>query len=410
MTQFRPLNEKIDELLNQKHLSETNKDLLEEFFDHIRADPNINELRMHKYVSQFNILLDEFIDFDLDKPSKKEMRNVVGKIRSSERAPSTQRTYIVCLKKFFRTIYEFKEDRPKEIQRILNASFMSTPKTKGRKERITAITYEEAIEISEAANNPRDALMPLFFFETGARKNEIRDVRLKDIKLHQNYAEVTVKTLKCDKGPRDLTLVYCIQKLQQWLEQHPGKDNPNAYLFPALHSGYHPRTGEKLTSKGDPVKGKRLNKIFEQLAEKAGVDKSATCHCWRHASATHFGMKWSASRMKYHFGWKKLETAQAYIQENPQRAKKERLRESGIEVEDNGKAFSGTKTCGRCGETWPLTQKYCGNCSLALDQDAAEELKKVEKDAGQTIVQKRMEEGISQDEIDKIAEQVEKRI
>lgn len=102
--------------------------------------------------------------------------------------------------------------------------------------------------------------------------------------MNQKYVDVEVPTLKDDKGPRTLTLTKCVGLLQQWLEEHPCDDDPDASLFVTV-------TGSNGSERGTPMVQEYIAKILRGLAEEAGIDKRVTPHIMRHSAATYYGME-----------------------------------------------------------------------------------------------------------------------
>jgi len=313
------IDDKLEELQNLEQISDSNKELLTEFIQYLRADSNVSCQRQYKYLYTFKTLLtsnnkedEAFIQFDLEKASKDDMRKAVGKIQASSYSEWSKRDMKVSLKKLFRTIHEEETERPKRIKKILNAQFMKTGKKIENKKETEALTPEEVMDMVEAANTTRDKLITLFLFETGARIGEVEGIKLGSIEFKQKYADVEVPTLKNDKGPRTLTLTKCIGLLQDWIEKHPDSINQEAKLFVTT-------TGSNGSERGSPLSQEYISKILRRQADKAGIDKRISPHVMRHSAATHYGMDWSISRLKYWFGWKQSRMAETYCHENEDR-------------------------------------------------------------------------------------------
>lgn len=394
------VRERLDKIKQKEYVSDSNAQLLQDFIDYTSADHNVSCDKQYEYIGNFKILFRDYCDVNLDNAEKRDIRRVVGKLNATDYSDWTIRGYKKAIKKFYRTIYEDEMDRPDRVKKILNAGFMSTGTAKLEDKRNkAAYKPEEVLAMSEEGSNPRDKLMPLFFFETGGRIGEIRTgIQLKDIELKQKYAEVTLPTFKNDKKPRTLLLTKSTGLLQSWLESHPDKDNPEAHLFVNIEGTNRSEKGEKMTYEN-------MRQILKKLGRKADIDKPIRPHLFRHSAATHYGMKWSVSRLKYWLGWKSTDMAEVYCHENEERMKKARLAEEGINVEENSQNTFERKECSRCYETWPPTQKYCGRCSMALSKDSAEKAKLAEK-SGEEIVEQKMD-GMTDQDIKKRAEKLE---
>ena len=372
--------QKLEELKNLEYVSEENFSNVEEFTEHIRADTNISNQRIYKYLCTFKVLFKEYLDFNIKEASKKDWRKAAGEINNSDKSPHTTRDYIVTAKKYYNTVYEEETERPKRVKKILNASFMSTNSPQGRIREYEPLTPDQVMAMVQEASNPRNKLLPLFMFETGARVGEIlgleeaKGIRLKDIELKEKYADVDIETLKKkdsmgDYPVRTLPISRSVDLLQKWLEQHPRKDEKDAQLFCNLRAG-------KGTEAGDPMAYRNLNKTLDKLAEAADIDQRVSPHIFRHSSATHKGVEWNAERLMWWHGWDQMETAQNYVQQNEKRLKNSYLEEEGIrDTEEEASDNYSLKECGRCGEEWPPTVNFCGTCSLALDEDTAVDAK-----------------------------------
>lgn len=382
------VDDRLAKLAARDDVSPRNKELVEKFISYLRAEGNVSAQRQLKYLGQFGRLFSDYIDFDLDNASKDQVREVVGNLRASDYSDWTKADYVVLLRRFFGTLWEDARDRPRNVKRILNSEFLKKRSNQRieRKKTIEALTPEEVMELTTPATNPRDRLLPLFLFETGARISEVLDIQLKDVEMKQKYAEVTVPTRKNDKGPRTLQLTRSVGLLQDWLNAHPATDDEEAYLFVnvSARGGNAGRRGKQMTNRN-------VNKILSRLADRAGIEKRVTSHVFRHSAATHYGQDWGPARLKYWFGWTTLATAREYIHENAERMRAARLKEEGLADEETGGGnATDRKECGRCGSTWPPTAKYCGDCSLALDKDAAEKAEQL-ADAGQQLLEHLMD-------------------
>lgn len=404
--------DKLEELKTLEYISEENFSNIQEFTEHVRADTEVSNQRIYKYLCTFKVLCKEYLDFNIKQASKKEWRKAAGKINNSDKSPHTTRDYIVTAKKYYNTVYEEETERPKRVKKILNASFMSTNSPKGRKREYEALTPDQIMDMVEEASNPRNKLLPLFLFETGARIGEVlgmngaEGIRLNDIELKEKYAEVEIETLKKkeangDYPTRTLPLTRSVDLLQKWLEQHPRKNEGEAHLFCNLRAG-------RGTERGDRMAYRNVNKTLDKLAEAAGVETRVSPHIFRHSSATHKGVEWNAERLMWWHGWEQLETAQNYVQQNEKRLKNSYLEEEGVkEADSQGSDTYSKKECGRCGEEWPPTTNFCGNCSLALDEDSA-----VEAQKAQEAKDKAVEEGLrtGREELLERVRQLEKKL
>lgn len=401
------LQQRLDHLENLETTSEDDIETVNEFYQHIYVDDNVGNERIYKYLTTFktlfstpegklpgkNIIPEEVTLKDADKD---ELREIVSRIKESEYSDWSKSDFKVTLKKLYNTIWSDEFDRPKRIKKILSADFLKKKTNIENKREIKALTPSDVKDMADEATNKRDRLLPIFMFETGARIGEIqgRDakghecegIKIKDVEMNQKYADVEVETLKNDqKGSKSLQLVRCVGLLQDWLEEHPRKGDPEAHLFVSLGRVH---TGRKLEQK-------RISNILKDLADQAGVDKPIRNHVFRHSSATYKGTElgWNTQRLMYWHGSSDPDWAKGYCHQDESRMKSARLEEEGIEDDETSSDDALELTeCPRCSETVDPFASYCPQCSLALDRDAAAQSKSAETEVRDEVIEEIKEE------------------
>jgi integrase len=240
---------RLENFQNLEYISEENKEDFKEFINCLITDPNLSDDRVYKYITNFKTIFRKIYphkDLRLKTASKKEVREIAANIQKTDYSEWYKHDQKVCLRKYFKTLYQDKFERPKRVKKILNANFLAWSGEPENKHDIEALTPTEVNEMIESSDKIRDKLIILLFFETGGRLNELRSVNLSDIEMNQKYAEITLPTLKNNKGPRKLQLTKSVGLLQQWLEKHPNKDNPDSPLLVNIGSKYK---GEKIYRK-----------------------------------------------------------------------------------------------------------------------------------------------------------------
>ena len=83
--------------------------------------------------------------------------------------------------------------------------------------------------------------------DTSCRPHELLSLRIKDITFKMSstkkqYAEVNISSSKT--RPRTLPLIFSLPYVKDWIDSHPMKNNPNAFLFISLADSNH---GQKLS-------------------------------------------------------------------------------------------------------------------------------------------------------------------
>jgi integrase len=97
--------------------------------------------------------------------------------------------------------------------------------------RMQLITPEEKKKLLDACTNLRDKCLIDVHYDAGTRIGEILSVQIKHVKNDKIGYRIAVdgKT-----GSRPIRILESSTSLARWLESHPHRDNPEAWLFPNM--------------------------------------------------------------------------------------------------------------------------------------------------------------------------------
>jgi integrase/recombinase XerD len=124
-----------------------------------------------------------------------------------------------------------KRPHPKAVENI--------PKLKRKEQSIYKPTdlwsQEDDLLFLKYCPNKRDRCYHTISRDLSCRPHEILNLRIKDIAFkttgNYQYAEVLVNG---KTGSRPIPLISSIPYVKDWLDSHPQRGNPNAYLIPSL--------------------------------------------------------------------------------------------------------------------------------------------------------------------------------
>ncbi|AKB45019.1 tyrosine-type recombinase/integrase [Methanosarcina vacuolata] len=220
------------------------------------------------------------------------------------------------------------------------------------------LTQDEIEKLIEASRSTRDRAIVATFYESGARRGELLEVRLKHVTFDEKGAVLNIQ--KGKTGSRRIRLVLASPYLRQWIETHPLKNDPDAYLFCSNKSPYN-----VITYVG-------LAKQLHEIAKRAGIQKQRVHpHAFRHARATHLAELLPEQLLKEYLGWTKSSTmASVYVHLSGRDMDNAILKLHGIETDDAPKKLTVSK-CPRCREINPENAVFCLRCGLPLTQEAA---------------------------------------
>lgn len=223
------------------------------------------------------------------------------------------------------------------------------------------LTEEDIKALVGVAYTSRDKGFIFSLYESGCRIGEFLPMRIKHLGFDINgaFLWVTGKT-----GDRRIRLVASTLVLQSWLNDHPCKNDPEAYLWCKTPATNNPKWKNNHLSYGF------ISRLLEELAEKAGVKKAVNAHAFRHARATFMASRLKEPEMRMFFGWG-LDSAMPSTY----------VHLSGRDIDNSVLSIYGNKDatksqepllkikpCPRCQEPGDPASRFCKKCGMPLDE------------------------------------------
>lgn len=230
------------------------------------------------------------------------LEQTLVELRLKNFSPQTRKTYLCCLKEFFRfcstksddidislpsipLIKEFllgkhnQEYASQTINLFLNAikffyrevlkcnRYIDVAYAKRTKKLPTVLSRREISALLHAVKNPKHKLLLALAYGGGFRVSEVVKLKVNDFDWERNLIYV-----RKAKGDRDRITVLP-DKIKNYLQGFLFGKSGNDYAFESSRGG-------RLTSR-------TAQKIFEYAKNRAGIQKDATFHSLRHSFATH---------------------------------------------------------------------------------------------------------------------------
>lgn len=337
-----------------------NRDLILKFKSRLLAD-NISSGRILKYIYTLREL-SAMLNKSFVQSTKDDMIELVGKINASSYAQNTKCDFKKILKRFYKWI-NGDEISPETTRWI---------KTGRDKEQ--TLKPEEILtpdEIKAIANNMSNQMLKslvLTLFASGARIGEILPAKIKQFAFDDKG--IIFNIVEGKTGARRVRIDapfynYYINELLVWLQSHPDKNNPEAYIW----QGY----------KGNFVVYKTVRENLFLAAKKAGITKPINPHAFRHASAT-FDSSLPAEVKKAKYGWKTMDMINVYTSLSGKQIDEEILRFRGVDINDKdemGRIIS--KPCKKCGHNNQLSEHLCTKCNYPLDYEGSVKVDEIDR-------------------------------
>lgn len=150
---------------------------------------------------------------------------------------------------------------------------------------VPALSRREIEEMIDQTASVRDKALLIVLFDSGARVEELLNVRLKPEHLFwkEEIGCYMVRLEYSKTKPRTISLPLSTRLLKSWLEVHPAKTNPQAQLFPLTYGN--------------------LRMLIHRIGRRV-LKKRVTPHMLRHSSATFYANKLkNRYKLCYRYGW-----------------------------------------------------------------------------------------------------------
>ena len=287
-----------------------------------------------------------------EEAKKEDIQDLIAEIEQRDYSEWTKHDYKVILRVFYRWLRNC--DYPEET------SWIKLKSTNNHKLPEELLTVEEVNKLVDAAEHIRDKAFIQTLYESGCRIGELLALQIKHVKI-DNFGAVLLVNGKT--GQRRVRVIVSAPKLQQWIENHPLKSDPNAPLWVTVGTNSRNKVWNYGTAK----------EVLKKLVKKAGIKKRVYPHLFRHTRATHLANHLTEAQMKQYFGWVQgSKMASIYVHLSGRDVDKALLKLNGIKVEEDEKEpeFK-PKVCPRCKARNSPDAKFCSKCGMCLDESVA---------------------------------------
>jgi site-specific recombinase XerD len=188
-------------------------------------------------------------------------------------------------------------------------------------------------------------------YECGLRVGEVLQMHVRDVNVQEQYAALTVSG---KTGPRQAYSIESLPLLAAWLDQHPDRNNPDAWLW---------------TDDTKPLTYDAARFKLQECRRKAKISKRVFWHLFRHSSATN-NAELGEPMLRNVYGWSKNSNEPStYIHLSREAVKKALLQKAG--VQQKTEAEPKVIMCPRCKCPNEPTATLCVKCKSVLKiQDA----------------------------------------
>lgn len=340
-----------------KQASPENKSTILGFIDDCFVQ-GLSKGRAVKY-AYYLIKLDKWFGKSFKDATKEDLKGLIRQIEMSSYASMTKMEFKVTVRKLYKWIYD-DEDYPDMVRWIRVRS------PGGTKVRMPdqILKKDEVLKLINAAFTSRDKAFIALIYDTGSRIGEILFLRIRNIEFDKHGAILAIPHFG-KTGSRRVRIVSSVPYLQDWLNKHHDKNNPDAYIWTSVN--------KRVMSYG------AVRSMLGRLSKRAGITKPTNPHAFRHARATDLASHLTEAQMKIFFGWTMAsKMAATYVHLSGRDVDSAILKLHGIQDENakEEKDEMAPKTCPRCELSNEATNQFCSRCGLPLDEKSATDILK----------------------------------
>ena len=335
------------------------------------------------------VVVKKFGEYLVEKGKTKfkgaEKRDVDGYL-STVKKESTHNNVLILVKRFYTDIEMVGVVKHLKAKSI---DLKSIPPSQ-------LLTPDEVVELAGATGDQEYKTTILTLYECCARVEvEVLRLKLGDVifssvrdkeENHLLIATLHFGNSKGDLKKEPVTLSMFASELKAWCENHPDKENGQAWLFPS-----------KLNS-NKPISYNTIWSVLRKAKKRTGIRKKVNPHWLRHSSLSYCAneLNYNEQLLKWRAGWKNTGMAKRYIHSGGDLERRAYLERQGYILEGEKKEIPKAKPCPHCNHLNPYTNNACDLCGMPLN---LEEYKKV-------LESKRHPKDIAK--IDELSEKVER--
>jgi integrase/recombinase XerD len=251
-------------------------------------------------------------------------------------------------------------------------------------------TTENDLLFLKYCPNKRDRCYHMIARDSSCRPGEILGLRIRDLVFkttgYHQYAEILVNG---KTGTRHIPLFSALPYVKDWLDSHPQRGNPNAYVIASMDRK-HRKFGNKMKSVSLNLIYRRYRvEFFPALLEdpkvssedktkiKELLQKPWNPYIFRHSALTSKAKLLKEPILKMHAGWAPRSQMHLKYEHWFGNESSESLLEfyGVLSKERNGQSDTllKPKQCPNCNEPNKPDSKFCAKCRMVLSYDAYSE-------------------------------------
>ncbi len=224
------------------------------------------------------------------------------------------------------------------------------------------VTPDDFKKMLSKATTPRERAFAMILFESGVRIGELLSLKIGDLQFDKYGAKMQVEG---KTGSRTIRLVASYEPLVQYLQHHPSKNKPQAWLW---HD-----------TRGGMLKYSAASALLKKLVARACMSKRIYHHLFRHSAASRYAKEMREPVLNGYFGWRNgSKMASVYVHLDTDREVDEAVLEMhGLRKKEEHEPE--VLQCPRCSSRNSRAESIC-KCGFIFDPAVAAAMEKERED------------------------------
>lgn len=340
----------VEGIKESSEISPANKDALLEYSQFLKASGK-SLGRQDKLLRTTKIMAELLGAVPFKEAAKKDLVRVVAdyirqvEARTGRKISShTRSDFKKITKQFFAWLYDVDDPRHEGYPKSVSWIRPRTPKSKLKSSDL--LTPREVKELVQATTDLRMKALIMVCYECGLRIGELLKMKVGDVQVKEQCAQLTVSG---KTGPREAFSIESLALLLQWLDSHPHRDDPEAWLW---------------TEDTEPLSYYRARSMLLECRRKAHIKKRVYWHLFRHSSATR-NADLGEPMLRKVYGWSEgSDKPSTYVHLSGKTVKKALLRKHGLKEEEPEEPR--VVFCPRCNVPNQPEATICSQCKSVL--------------------------------------------
>ena len=301
---------------------------------------------------------------DLSQLGREDIDTIVAFMHTRYNAVKSKQDFVRDIKTLWKILFPERDPTGRIEDAVVPYAVrhlsgkMDKSKEKRKQDKLTQDEIEKIL--TYFSNDPVTQLFVALSFESLGRPQEMLYTRIRDVELYDNYAKIWIS----EHGKEGTGFLQCIESyptLIKWLEVHPFRKDPKAYLF--IHLG-NKNNGSQLT----PFS---VNKRVKTACARLNISKPITCYSLKRNGVTYRRLRGdSDAEIQHAARWTSTDQLKTYDLSEADESLKIALAKKGL-LKDSKYADAQqlkTKNCMFC-DTWnDSVSDLCVKCKRPLDR------------------------------------------